>query len=209
MEPRNGEVWSTDPTGAVWIERVHDFWIVVELSDGTSCPNAPETWNGIPLEFVTTRRSCGEPCLNSPSNAVRTFYGAAANQDKRTLRIATAPSQWDQWATDQNPDVGDLRCSVPHRTRRGDVDPTSCDKSALTDIRVTAVGVADLPPSQIPAEVYNSKEFDSWASVAVTFRALYRNQNLGVEDGIQTRFVTVGRDAKTKNWLFFTSGTGP
>ncbi|HEX6286504.1 MAG TPA: hypothetical protein VFZ80_03385 [Acidimicrobiia bacterium] len=49
--PRNGEVWSQADGGAVTVEQVEDFMILITISDVSRCPDTPMFSNGVPIIY--------------------------------------------------------------------------------------------------------------------------------------------------------------
>ncbi len=49
--PRNGQVWDGPGNGTYTIEDVPDYQIRVTLGPEAPCPQAPQSWNGIPVVF--------------------------------------------------------------------------------------------------------------------------------------------------------------
>ncbi len=49
--PRNGQVWDDPGNGTYPIQDVPDYQIRVTLGPEAPCPQAPQSWNGIPLVF--------------------------------------------------------------------------------------------------------------------------------------------------------------
>ncbi len=49
--PRNGQVWDGPGNGTYTIEDVPDYQIRVTLGPDAPCPQAPQSWNGIPVVF--------------------------------------------------------------------------------------------------------------------------------------------------------------
>ncbi len=49
--PRNGQVWDGPGNGTYTIQDVPDYQIRVTLGPDAPCPQAPQSWNGIPVVF--------------------------------------------------------------------------------------------------------------------------------------------------------------
>ena len=51
MMRRNGEVWDGPGNGVYTVEATEDYQFEVLLGPDAACPNAPVSWNGIPLLY--------------------------------------------------------------------------------------------------------------------------------------------------------------
>jgi hypothetical protein len=129
---------------------------------------------------------CPQPCLATPSDAALSYYRAAGHHDLRTMRRSIAPGQRKILASNENPDVSNLK-----RIGRVTIDDVS----------------DDIPLSEISSDIYDP-HFDRWVEVSASYDVKWRRV-ITSGNGRHIAFLIMGRNAETKNWQFFTSGSGP
>jgi hypothetical protein len=65
VEPRGGDVW-TRRSGEVVVEPAADAFIRVYLRSSRSCPDAPASYDGVPVDFVVGERPTPQTAVVSP-----------------------------------------------------------------------------------------------------------------------------------------------